>query len=329
VEVREVCEMVKFCGNSLFYRDFNSYLKEIFGERVQKISLDAGLGCPNRDGTISDKGCIFCDSRGSGTGALINSGLTIDDQIIRARKFIRNRYGAKKFIAYFQSFTNTYAPLHHLKVLYDQALAHKDIVGLSVATRPDCVDIEILRLLGSYRKEYLVWVEYGLQSAHDTTLNRINRGHDAACFERSVIMAGESGLNVCAHIILGLPGEDREMMLQTARFLSNLPIQGIKIHLLYVVQGTPLATQYEKGEFRCLEQEEYVDLVVDFLELLPDSFVVQRLTGDPLKSELVAPSWAKEKSENLRLIKETLKKRKTYQGRLCSKSIAGQHKSRI
>jgi len=305
------------------YRDFNSYLKEIFGERIQKISLDAGLGCPNRDGTISDKGCIYCDPRGSGTGALINHSLTIGDQIVRARKSIRNRYGAKKFIAYFQSFTNTYAPLSRLKALYDQALAYKDIVGLSVATRPDCVDKDILRLLGSYKKDYLIWIEYGLQSAHDRTLSRINRGHDVACFERSVIMAGECGLNICAHIILGLPGEDREMMLQTARFLSNLPIQGIKIHLLYVVQGTPLATQYEKGEFRCLEQEEYANLVVDFLELLPSDFVIQRLTGDPLRSELVAPSWAKKKFENLGLIKETLKMRKTYQGRLCSKSTAG------
>jgi len=308
------------------YRDFNSYLKEIFGERVQKISLDAGLGCPNRDGTISDKGCIYCDLRGSGTGALINHGFTIDEQIIRARKPIQNRYGAKKFIAYFQSFTNTYAPLPRLKALYNQALVYNDIVGLSVATRPDCVDMDILRLLGSYRKNHLVWIEYGLQSAHDRTLSRINRGHDVACFERSVIMASECGLNICAHVILGLPGEDREMMLQTARFLSNLPIQGIKIHLLYVVQGTQIASLYEKGKFRCLEQEEYVNLVVDFLELLPSDFVVQRLTGDPLKSELVAPFWARKKSENLRLIKETLQKRKTYQGRLCNKSTAGKHK---
>ncbi len=305
-----------------FYRDFNSYLKEIFGERVQKISLDAGLGCPNRDGTISDKGCIFCDSRGSGTGALINQGHSINEQIARARKSIQDRYGAKKFIAYFQSFTNTYAPLPRLKILYDEALAHKDIVGLSVATRPDCVNMDILRLLSSYKKDHLVWIEYGLQSAHDRTLNRINRGHNVACFERSVVMASEFGLNICAHIILGLPGEDREMMLQTALFLSNLPIQGIKIHLLYVVKGTQLAALYEKGKFSCLEQEEYVNLVVDFLELLPSDFVVQRLTGDPLRSELVAPFWSKKKSENLILIKETLQRRKTYQGRLCSKEIS-------
>ncbi|MBW1850883.1 MAG: TIGR01212 family radical SAM protein [Deltaproteobacteria bacterium] len=298
------------------YRDFNSYLKERFGERVQKISLDAGLGCPNRDGTISRCGCIFCDGRGSGTGALINRGISIEDQIVKARKYLQNRYKARKFIAYFQSFSNTYAPLSRLKSLYSQALAQKDMVGLSVGTRPDCVDMDILKLMGSYQRHYLVWIEYGLQSAHDETLQQINRGHDAACFERSVYMANECGLNICAHIILGLPGENREMMLQTARFLSGLPIQGVKIHFLYVVAGTRLAELYKRGEIRCLEQREYVDLVVDFLEILPSDMVVQRLTGDPVKSELIAPSWAREKTRNLNLIRETLEKRNTWQGRL-------------
>ena len=305
------------------YRDFNSYLRETFGERVQKISLDAGLGCPNRDGTISSKGCIFCDRRGSGTGALIDHGLSIDEQIVKARSFFQNRYWARKFIAYFQSFTNTNAPLQKLKGLYDQALAQEDMVGLSVGTRPDCVDMDVLKLLGSYQEDYLVWIEYGLQSSHDMTLKRINRGHDVACFEKSVLMTNECGLSICAHIILGLPGEDRKMMLQTARFISNLPVHGVKIHLLYVVEGTRLAELYRKGEFRCLEREEYVDLVVDFLELLPDNMVIQRLTGDPVISELVAPSWAKEKSKNLNLIQKTLERRDTWQGRLCQKSTAG------
>lgn len=298
------------------YRDYNSYLREIFGERVQKISLDAGLKCPNRDGTISEKGCIYCDSRGSGTGAFMDHGLSIDEQIEKAKAFASKRYGARKFIAYFQSFTNTYAPLPQLKALYEQALAHKDMVGLSVGTRPDCVDREILALLSSYRGDYLAWVEFGLQSAHDETLHRINRGHDVACFERSVLMANEFGLNVCPHIILGLPGEDRDMMLETARFLSRLPAHGVKIHLLYVVKGTRLAELYDKGEFRCLGREEYVETVVDFLELLPPQAVIQRLTGDPLKSELVAPLWANEKSRNLGLIQETLEGRDTWQGRL-------------
>ena len=304
------------------YRDFNTYLRELYGERVQRISLDAGLGCPNRDGSISKKGCIFCDRLGSGTGAWIDRGLSLKQQISSARSYVQRRYRAKKFIAYFQSFTNTYAPIEHLKALYDQALESRDMVGLSVATRPDCVDADVLDLLESYQGDYLVWVEYGLQSAHDKTLERINRGHDVACFERSVFLANEHGLNVCAHVILGLPGESREMMMQTARFISNLPIQGVKIHLLYVVKGTQLAKLYEEGEFRCLEQEEYVDLVVDFLELLPSDMVIQRLTGDPVRSELVAPSWAMEKSRNLTLIAETLERKNIWQGRLYRKSTS-------
>ena len=305
------------------YRDFNTYLKEIFGERVQKISLDAGLGCPNRDGTISRRGCIFCDRRGSGTGALINHGLSIAQQIAEAKGFIQKRYKARKFIAYFQSFTNTYAPLSQLKTLYDKALIHKDMVGLSVATRPDCVDREILTLLSSYQAGHLVWLEYGLQSSHDKTLKLINRGHDVACFEQSVLMADEYSINICAHIILGLPGEDREMMLQTARFLSNLPIRGVKIHLLYVVKETQLSELYHKEGFRCLERKEYANLVVDFLELLPPDMVIQRLTGDPIQSELVAPLWAKEKQVNLKLIQTTLERRKTWQGKHYRKSTAG------
>ena len=302
------------------YRDFNTYLKEIFGERVQKISLDAGLGCPNRDGTISRRGCIFCNRRGSGTGALINHGLSITQQIAEAKGFLQKRYKTKKFIAYFQSFTNTYAPVSHLKGLYDEALAQKDILGLSVATRPDCMDREILTLLSSYQADHLVWLEYGLQSSHDKTLKLINRGHDVTCFERNLLMAHEYSINICAHVILGLPGEDREMMLQTARFLSNLPIQGVKIHLLYVVKGTPLSEFYHKEGFRCLEREEYANLVVDFLELLPQEMVIQRLTGDPVKSELVAPLWAKEKQINLTLIQTTLERRKTWQGKNYRKS---------
>ena len=305
------------------YRDFNTYLKEIFGERVQKISLDAGLGCPNRDGTISRRGCIFCDRRGSGTGALINHGLSITQQIAEAKGFIQKRYKAKKFIAYFQSFTNTYAPVSHLKGLYDEALAQKDMLGLSVATRPDCVDREILTLLSSYQADHLVWLEYGLQSSHDKTLKLINRGHDVSCFEQSVLMADEYPINICAHIILGLPGEDREMMLQTAQFLSNLPIRGVKIHLLYVVKDTPLSELYHREGFRCLNRKEYANLVVDFLELLPPDMVIQRLTGDPIQSELVAPLWAKEKQLNLKLIQTTLERRETWQGRDYRKSTAG------
>jgi len=297
------------------YRDYNSYLRETFGERVQKISLDAGLSCPNRDGTISDKGCIFCDSRGSGTGAMINHGRSIGTQIAEGRRFAVKRYGARKFIAYFQSFTNTYAPVQRLKELYDQALTDSSVVGLSVATRPDCVSPEILELLGAYRKRCLVWIEFGLQSAHDVTLLRINRGHDIACFERSVQMSSHYGLNVCAHVILGLPGETEQLMLDTARYLGRLPLMGVKIHLLYVVKDTPLAELYEKGEYRCMERGEYIERLVSFLELLPPSMVIHRLTGDPVREDLVAPAWAMNKSKNLNLIRRRLEERDTWQGR--------------
>ena len=252
---------------------------------------------------------------------MINYGLSIDNQILEGCKFMEKRYKANKFIAYFQSFTNTYAPLHRLKELYDQALNHPGMVGLSVATRPDCVNWDVLRLLRSYQKKYLVWIEYGLQSANDNTLSRINRGHDVACFEKSVQMANDYGLNVCAHIILGLPGETREMMLQTVLFLAGLPIKGVKVHLLYIEKKTPLALLYEKGEYRCLERDEYIELVVDVLELLPPTMVIQRLTGDPpLRAELVAPLWAEYKSGNLKLIRKRLEERNTWQGREFKKS---------
>lgn len=297
------------------YRDYNGYLREKFGERVQKISLDAGLNCPNRDGSISDKGCVFCDRRGSGTGAMINHGRSIAEQISDGRRFAERRYGARKFIAYFQSFTNTYAPVPRLRELYDQALSHRSVVGLSVATRPDCVSPEVLELLSTYMKSHLVWIEFGLQSAHDVTLSRINRGHDIACFERSVRMASQTGLNVCTHVILGLPGETEQMMLDTARYLGQLPLQGVKIHLLYVVKHTPLAASYEKGEYRCLEREAYIELLVSFLELLSPTMVIQRLTGDPIHSELVAPRWAMHKSKNLHLIRRKLEERNSWQGK--------------
>jgi len=298
------------------YRDLNTYLKTLFGERVQKISLDAGMSCPNRDGTLSRKGCIYCDARGAGTGAFIHENLSIEEQIARSKKFLTARYGARKFIAYFQSFTNTYAAPARLKALYDEAVAQEDVVGLSVATRPDCLDTEKLDLLASYGRGVLVWLELGLQSSHDQTLTRINRGHDASCFEKAVRMARLVGLPVCAHVILGLPGENRQMMLHTARYLSGLPVAGVKIHLLYVVKGTPLAALFEKGRLRCLDQETYANLVVDFLERLPPRMVIHRLTGDPPKTELLAPLWAKDKTKTLNLIKSILEKRNTHQGRL-------------
>jgi len=304
------------------YRDYNTYLKEIFGERVQKISLDAGFSCPNRDGTISSRGCIYCDSRGSGTGAMIKRSLSIDEQITEGIRLAEKKYKAQKFIAYFQSFTNTYAPVSQLRNIYQSALNHRGMVGLSVGTRPDCVDHEILGILSSFQKDYLVWIEYGLQSAHNETLSRINRGHDVACFKKAVAITKEHGIKICTHVILGLPGETRDMMMETAHFVAALPIDGIKIHSLYITRGTALADLYKNGEYTCLERGEYIETLIDFLEVLPPGIIIQRITGDPNASELIAPLWTQEKTQNISLINKRMEERDIWQGKKYAKSIA-------
>ena len=296
------------------YYDLNSYLRKMFGCRVQKISLDAGLTCPNRDGRISTGGCMYCNSRGSGTGAS-RQGLSITDQIMRGKEFLKKRYKAQKFIAYFQSFCNTYGPYEKLKGLYQEALAIDDIVGLSIGTRPDCIDESVLTLIEGYARDYLVWIEYGLQSIHDRTLALINRGHDVGCFKGAVDKTRGRGIKICAHVILGLPFEDRDDMLTTAKAVAAMGIDGIKIHLLYVVKGTRMEKLYLEGKYRCLEQEEYVNLVCDFLELLPPDMVIQRLTGDPHPHELVAPEWSLRKNETLSLINKILADRDSWQGK--------------
>jgi uncharacterized protein len=296
------------------YYDLNTYLRSIFGCRVQKISLDAGLTCPNRDGRIGTGGCIYCNTRGSGTGAW-GLGLTITEQIERGKEFLRKRYKAQRFIAYFQSFSNTYAPYEKLKALYDEACAVEDVVGLSIGTRPDCLDESILTLVQGYAEDYLVWIEYGLQSIHDRTLAIINRGHDVSRFRSAVEKTKGRGIKICAHVRLGLPFEDRRDMLATAQAVSSMGIDGIKIHLLYVVKGTPMERLYREKKYRCLEQGEYAELVCDFLELLPPDMVIQRLTGDPHPDELAAPEWSLRKSETLSLIKKTMARRGSWQGK--------------
>lgn len=288
-------------------------MRSLFECRVQKITVDAGLSCPNRDGRVSTGGCIFCNARGSGTGAHTR-GLTITDQLLQGKKSLARRYKAKKFLAYFQSFSNTYAPIDKLQKLYDEALAVEDIVGLSIGTRPDCVDLPVLELLQDYAGHHLIWIEYGLQSASDKTLELINRGHDVQCFKDAVSATLNRGIKICAHVILGLPGETRSDILQTARTISDLGIDGVKLHLLYVVKGTPLEALYRQGDYRCLEQQAYIDLVCDFLERIPPEMVIQRLTGDPHPEELVAPQWSREKTETIRKINETLERRDSWQG---------------
>ncbi len=295
------------------YYDLNTYFRRRFGCRVQKISVDAGLTCPNRDGRLGTGGCIYCNARGSGTGAAAR-GLSLTEQIVQSKRYLARRYKARKFLVYFQSFTNTYAPLPKLRRLYDEALADPDVVGLSIGTRPDCVDQGVLDLLQDYAHNRLVWVEYGLQSVHDATLRRIRRGHDFAAFRRAVAATRGRGIRICAHVILGLPGETRRHMLETARTVGRMGIDGVKLHLLYVVRETPLARLFTRGAYRCLQQDEYVRLVCDFLERLPPPMVIQRLTGDPHRDELLAPAWSLRKQETLARIRAELQRRGTCQG---------------
>ena len=298
------------------YRDLNTYFRSLFGCRVHKVTVDAGLNCPNRDGTISTGGCIYCNTKGSGTGAF-GQGLSITQQIERSKARIARRFKTEKLLAYFQSYTNTYAPVERLQAIYDEALAVENVVGLAVGTRPDCVDEAVLDLLEGYARDHLIWIEYGLQSAHDRTLGRINRGHDFACFEEAVIATRGRNVRICAHVILGLPGETREDMLATADAIAALKIDGVKLHLLYVVQGTALEALYKKGRYRCLEQQAYVRLVCEFIERLPESMIIQRLTGDPHPQELVAPAWSLEKKATLEMIHTCFEKKNTWQGKRC------------
>ncbi len=304
------------------YRDLNTYFRSLFGCRVHKVTVDAGLDCPNRDGSISIGGCIYCNAKGSGTGAH-GQGLSITQQIERSKARIRRRFKTNKLMAYFQSFSNTYAPVERLKALYEEALAIEEVVGLAIGTRPDCVDPPVLDLLEGYAKKHLIWIEYGLQSAHDRTLARINRGHDVASFKQAVSLTRNRNICICAHVILGLPGESRQEMLESADAISAMGIDGIKLHLLYVVRGTPMETLYRAGRYRCLGQQEYAELVCDFIERLPETMIIQRLTGDPHPRELVAPAWSLQKKETLDLIHRLFEERNTWQGKKFARHPCG------
>ncbi len=295
------------------YLDLNAYFQRRFGQRVHKITVDAGMTCPNRDGRLSTEGCIYCNARGSGTGAHA-AGQTVTEQLARGKAAVLKRFKAKIYIAYFQSFSNTYASVDHLRSVYDEALAVQDIVGLAIGTRPDCVGDPVLDLIQGYTERAMVWVEYGLQSVHDPTLERIGRGHDFKCFEDAVNRTRDRGIAICAHIIAGLPGETREQMLETADRLAGMGIDGVKLHLLYVVRGTAMERLLTQGGYRCLDQEDYAALVCDIIERLPPGVVIQRLTGDPHPSELVAPDWAMDKRGTLSMIRETLEARGSWQG---------------
>jgi radical SAM protein (TIGR01212 family) len=296
------------------YYDLNTYFRNQYGQRVHKITVDAGLTCPNRDGTLAVGGCIYCNARGSGTGAH-GRGMSIARQIAASKGPVAKRFKAKLFMVYFQSFSNTYAPVEHLKGLYDQALMDADMIGLAIGTRPDCIDRPKLDLLEAYARDRLIWIEYGLQSAWDETLRRINRGHSVRCFEKAVRDTAGRGIKICVHMIIGLPGETADHVRATADYLARLPIDGVKLHSLYVTRGTRMETLYRNGEYNCLTRGQYVGLLCDVLERLPKNVVIQRLTGDPHPKELIAPGWTLDKRKTMELIGTELESRDTWQGR--------------
>lgn len=299
------------------YNDLKSYWRNLFGCVVHKLQIDAGFTCPNRDGKLAIGGCIYCDGRGSKLRQ--QGGLpSVAAQIISGKEYYQS--SASKFIAYFQTFTNTYAPVATLKRLYDEALAQENIIGLSIGTRPDCLNTDVLDLLTEYAKNHHIWVELGLQSIHDRTLQFLNRGHDYAQFLQALSALSGRGLNVCVHIIIGLPGESDDEIRATARTLGRLPINGIKIHNLLALSGTKLGDLYQQGAISLISKEKYVSLTVDTLELLPAGVVIQRLTADGYRDIFLAPSWAATKLEVLNSINQELEKRNSHQG-----ILAGSH----
>ena len=297
------------------YISLNNFLKEKFGTRVHKVPLDGGFTCPNRDGSKSTGGCIYCNSLGSGTGASLE-GKSIEKQMEEGITYLSKRFKAQKFIAYFQSYSGSYGPVEKLKKLYDSSLIDDRVVGLSVGTRPDCLNKEVLDLLEDYQKKnYMVWLETGLQSVHNKTLEFINRHHSFEDFLYALDRAKERGLLVCTHIIFGLPGEGREEMIETAKKISKLPVDGIKFHSLYVVKGTPMEKLLKEGIYKPITEEEYVNMVCEAIALLPEKVVIQRLTGDPKKGELVEPQWTMNKQRTLSLIEKKLIERDLWQGK--------------
>lgn len=292
---------------------YSTHIKARFGGRVHKISIDAGFGCPNREGGRDGHGCLFCDPGGSGSTGIERSE-PIAEQIERSKELMRRKYRAKWFIAYFQPFSNTFAPVDVLRNCYDQALAVDDVVGLAIGTRPDCLSPQIFDLLAEYERQTYLWLELGLQSIHDKTLNYLQRGHDYQSFLDTYKQAKERGLRVCVHLILGLPGESREQILATADEMARLQVDGVKLHLLHVLEGTPLGELYKQGKVPMLEMQEYAELAVDFIERLSPETLIQRLTGDGPRNILLAPMWSMNKWEVLNAIDDELERRGTVQG---------------
>ncbi|WP_127837267.1 TIGR01212 family radical SAM protein [Clostridium prolinivorans] len=304
--------MKKEWGGKRYY-SLNYFLREKFGEKVFKISLDAGFSCPNRDGTISKGGCIFCSERGSGDFAGSRN-FSISSQFEDIKKMMSKKWKKGKYIAYFQAYTNTYAPVNVLREKYEEAIKEDGVVALAIATRPDCLSDEVLNLLEELNNKVYVWVELGLQTINDNTAKIINRGYTLDTFEKALCKLNKKNIDVVVHTIFGLPKETHEDMLNTIKYISTKSIKGIKFHLLHLMKGTPLVKLYENGELNFLEEEEYIDLVTKSIAMLPENMVIHRLTGDSPRELLIGPMWSLKKWEILNAIDRELVRKDLYQG---------------
>ena len=310
----EYIEPFAYSGKGKRYLTQNDYLRRKFGGKVMKISLNGGFTCPNRDGSKGVGGCTFCSASGSGDFAG-DPADSIAKQFEEVREPLMKKWrDCTKFIPYFQANTNTYAPLGRLKSLYEQALAIENVCGLAISTRPDCISEETADYLAELSRRTYLTVELGLQTIHDETAERLNRCHTYADFLHGFRMLSDRGINVCVHIINGLPGETRDMMLETVREISKLPMHSIKIHLLHIIRGTRLAEDYERGLFRTMELAEYVDLVCSQIEMLPPDVVIQRLTGDGAPDDLIAPLWSRKKFVVMNETDKEMTRRNAVQG---------------
>lgn len=295
------------------YYSLNNFLRDKFGEKVFKISLDAGFSCPNRDGTIGKGGCIYCSERGSGDFAG-NRKYSIESQFKDIKVMMNKKWKSGKYIAYFQAYTNTYAPIEKLREKYEEAVSQDGVVALAIATRPDCLGEEVLDLIEEYSKRIYTWVELGLQTSNENTAKIINRGYKLETFEKAVKQLKDRNIDVVVHTIFGLPGESRDDMINTIKYVSKCEVKGIKIHLLHLMENTPLVKFYNEGKLKFLEQDEYVDLICESISILPKDVVIHRLTGDAPRNLLIGPMWSLKKWEILNQIDRTLEERGIYQG---------------
>lgn len=305
------------------YHSLDYELKRQFGQKIYKVSLDGGMSCPNRDGTVGTGGCTFCSQGGSGEFAVGRTGYPdVWEQIEQAKTRVHRKIsGEGKYIAYFQSYTNTYAPVDYLRTLFERAITHPDIVALSVGTRPDCLGDEVVALLKELNGQKPVWVELGLQTIHEKTAERIHRGYRLEVFEDAYRRLKEAGLTVVVHVILGLPGETKEEMLETVDYLGKIPVDGIKLQLLHILKGSQMAAEYEKNPFSLMELEEYLDLILTCVARLPQSVVIHRLSGDGAKALLIGPAWSANKKLVLNRMMQKFRENGIFQG--CQRTPRG------